>query len=105
MNYYIIWSINLILKELLKLYIQLNSKKRGLSHSYLIPFLDPKDKCPSPTDIDCIIMIEIPYPNEDMIAYEAIKQFMMHGPSGSANPKSLCIMNDKCTKHFSKRFI
>ena len=99
-----IWGINLILEELLQLYIQLNSKKRVLPHSYIILFLDPKDKCPSPTGIDCIIMIEVPYPNEDMIAYEVVKQFMMHGSSGSTNPKSPCIMNDKCTKKFQKDF-
>ena len=29
---------------------------------------------------------------------------MMHGPCGSAKPKSLCMINGKCTKHFLKRF-
>ena len=79
-------------------------QKRGLPHAHILLFLDPKDKCPSPTNIDGIIMAEIPNPDEDPIANEAIKQFMMHGPCGSANPKSPCMMNGKCTKHFPKIF-
>ena len=79
-------------------------QKRGLPHAHILLFLDPKDKCPSPTDIDGIIMVEIPYPDEDPVANEAVKQFMMHGACGSANSKSPCMMNGKCTKHFPKRF-
>ncbi|XP_030970665.1 uncharacterized protein LOC115991053 [Quercus lobata] len=79
-------------------------QKRGLPHAHILLFLDPKDKCPSPTDIDGIIMAEIPDPDDDPVANEAVKQFMMHGPCGSANPKSPCMMNGKCTKHFPKRF-
>ena len=60
-------------------------QKRGLPHAHILLFLDPKDKCPSPTNIDGIIMAEIPNPNEDPIANEAIKQFMMHGPCGLQN--------------------
>jgi hypothetical protein len=80
-------------------------QKRGLPHAYILLFLDPNDKCPSSTDIDNIIIAEIPNQNEDPTAYEAVKQFMMHWPCGSANPRSPCMMNDKCTKHFPKRFI
>ncbi|XP_075650013.1 uncharacterized protein LOC142620542 [Castanea sativa] len=79
-------------------------QKRGLPHVHILLFLDPKDKCPSPTDIDGIIMVEIPDPDEDPIANEAVKQFMMHGPCGSAKPKSPCMINGKCSKHFPKRF-
>ncbi|XP_030964293.1 uncharacterized protein LOC115985491 [Quercus lobata] len=79
-------------------------QKRGLPHAHILLFLDPKDKYPSPTDINGIIMAEILDPDEDPVANEAVKQFMMHGPCGSANPKSPCMMNGKCTKHFPKRF-
>ncbi|KAL4619659.1 hypothetical protein ACB092_06G096000 [Castanea dentata] len=78
--------------------------KRGLSHAHILQFLDPKDKCPSPTDIDGIIMAEIPDLDEDPVANEAVQQFMMHGPCGSTKPKSPCMINGKCSKHFPKRF-
>ncbi|KAL0004915.1 hypothetical protein SO802_012476 [Lithocarpus litseifolius] len=76
-------------------------QKRGLSHAHILLFLDPKDKCPSPTDIDGIIMAKIPDPDEDPVANEAVKQFMMHGPCGSAKPKSPCMINDLLVKYQS----
>ena len=48
-------------------------QKRGLLHAHVLLFLDPKDKCPSPADIDSIITAEIPDPHEDPIAYEDVK--------------------------------
>ena len=48
-------------------------QKRRLPHAHILLFLDPKNKCPSPTDIDGIIMAEIPDPNEDPVANEAVK--------------------------------
>ncbi|XP_030939745.1 uncharacterized protein LOC115964607 [Quercus lobata] len=78
--------------------------KRGLPYAHILLFLDPKDKCPSLVDIDSIITVEIPDSYEDPIAYEDVKQFMMHGPCGYANPRSPCIVNEKCTKHFPKNF-
>ena len=66
--------------------------------------MDPKDKCPSPSYIDNIITAEIPDSHEDPIAYEDVKQLMMHRPCGYANPRSPCMVNDKCTKHFPKEF-
>ena len=79
-------------------------QKRRLLHAHILLFLDPKDKCPSPTDIDGIIMAELLNPNKDPIANEAVKQFMMRGPCGSAKSKSPCMINGKYTKHFPKRF-
>ncbi|KAL4606240.1 hypothetical protein ACB092_09G087600 [Castanea dentata] len=79
-------------------------QKRGLPHAHILLFLDPKDKCPSPADIDNIITAEIPDQHEDPIAFEDVKQFMMHWPCGYANPRSPCMVNDKCTKHFPKKF-
>ena len=78
-------------------------QKRGLPYAHILLFLDPKDKCPSLVDIDSIITAEIPDSYEDPIAYEDVKQFMMHGPCGYA-PRSPCMVNEKCTKHFPKIF-
>ena len=49
-------------------------------------------------------MAEIPDLDDDPVANEAVKQFIMHGPCGSTKLKSPCMVNGKCTKHFPKRF-
>nr|XP_017248417.1 PREDICTED: uncharacterized protein LOC108219459 [Daucus carota subsp. sativus] len=36
--------------------------------------------------------------------YEAVKQFMIHGPCDPEFPKSPCIVNHKCSRHFPKKY-
>ena len=63
-----------------------------------------KYKCKEPAQIDQILSAEIPDKNKDPEAYAAVENFMMHGPCGEANKKSPCMMENKCTKHFPKRY-
>jgi hypothetical protein len=79
-------------------------QKRGLPHAHILLFLDPKDKCPTSEHIDNIIKVEIPDLHRDPIAYETVKLYMMHGPCGVDNLRSPCMKNDKCSKHFPKRY-
>ena len=79
-------------------------QKRGLPHAHILLFLDPKDKCPTPTLIDSIIKAKIPNSCIDPVANEVVKLYMMHEPCGLANMTSPCILNAKCSKHFPKRF-
>jgi hypothetical protein len=79
-------------------------QKRGLPHAHILLFLHPEDKHPTPVEIDRIISAEVPDLNKDLQAYDAVKQFMVHGPCGSLNPKSSCMIGNKCSKHFPKRF-
>ena len=60
-------------------------QKRGFPHAHILLFLDPKDKCPSPIDIDIIIMAEILDPDDDPVANKAVKQFILHRQCGSQN--------------------
>ncbi|KAK1357510.1 hypothetical protein POM88_050766 [Heracleum sosnowskyi] len=50
------------------------------------------DKLMTPKDIDTIISAELPDKETDVVGYEAVSQFMMHGPCGEANPKCPCMV-------------
>ncbi|KAM3685737.1 hypothetical protein ACB098_11G143300 [Castanea mollissima] len=79
-------------------------QKRGLPHAHILLFLHHDDKHPTAAEIDRIISAEIPDLNEDSLVYEAVKQYMVHGPCGSINSKASCMIENKCTKHFPKKF-
>jgi hypothetical protein len=59
---------------------------------------------PSPSNIDKIISAEIPDKQDDLEGYMAVQNFMMHGPCGEANHKSVYMIDGKCSKHFPKMF-
>ncbi|KAH9703708.1 helitron like n domain-containing protein [Citrus sinensis] len=61
-------------------------------------------KNPSADYIDKIISAKIPDLNVDSDGYNAVNKFMIHGPCGKHNSHSPCMMQDKCTKHFPKKF-
>ncbi|KAK3029644.1 hypothetical protein RJ639_037961 [Escallonia herrerae] len=47
---------------------------------------------------------EIPYEKEDPAGYNAVKQFMMHGPCGDSRPHNSCVRDRECNEHYPKRF-
>ena len=75
-------------------------QKRGLPHAHILLFLYHDDKHPTTVEIDRIISVEIPDLNKEPLAYEAIEQYMVHGPCGSINSRAGCMIENKCTKHF-----
>ncbi|CAI0546116.1 unnamed protein product, partial [Linum tenue] len=79
-------------------------QKRGLPHAHLLVFLAPEDKLYSPSEIDSIISAEIPDHKTDPECYEAVSNFMFHGPCGIQGPKAPCTTNGVCSKHFPKEF-
>ncbi|XP_074341985.1 uncharacterized protein LOC141679383 [Apium graveolens] len=54
--------------------------------------------------VDQLVSAEIPDKNFDPIAYEAVKNYMMHGPCGKDLYTSPCMVKGKCMRHFPKRF-
>ncbi|XP_019200247.1 PREDICTED: uncharacterized protein LOC109193874 [Ipomoea nil] len=48
---------------------------------------------------------EIPDEKKDAEYYQAVEEFMMHGPCGKARTNSPCMVNGRCSKHFPKRFV
>ncbi|XP_062080881.1 uncharacterized protein LOC133785677 [Humulus lupulus] len=79
-------------------------QKRGLPHANILLFLHSTLKNPSADHIDNIISAEIPDLNVDPDGYNAVNKFMIHGPCGKLNSNSPCMMQDRCTKHFPKKF-
>ena len=79
-------------------------QNRGLPHAHILLFLHHDDKHPTTVEIDRIISAEILDLNEETLVYEAVKQYMVHGPCGSINSGAGCMIENKCTKHFPKKF-
>ncbi|XP_049381178.1 uncharacterized protein LOC125845678 [Solanum stenotomum] len=79
-------------------------QKRGLPHAHILLFLHETQKNPTTNYIDRVISAEIPDYREDTDGYNAVKNFMMHGPCGEQNPSCPCMKQGKCTKHFPKKY-
>ncbi|KAI5656992.1 hypothetical protein M9H77_25785 [Catharanthus roseus] len=79
-------------------------QKRGLPHAHILLFLHPNDKYTTESDIDRVISIELPDENTDPVAFNSVVQFMIHGPCGCANKKSLCMTDCRCSKKYQKDF-
>ncbi|XP_074298852.1 uncharacterized protein LOC141629809 [Silene latifolia] len=77
--------------------------KRGLPHAHILLFLHREDKFPEAADIDKIISAEIPNPVENPVLHAVVCTHMIHGPGGTAKPRSPCMVGSTCSKHFPKR--
>ncbi|KAL6517513.1 hypothetical protein OROMI_033214 [Orobanche minor] len=80
-------------------------QKRGLPHAHILLFLHRDNKIPSPNDVDRIISAEISSNTDNQKLYEAVKSFMIHGPCGTYNKDSPCMLDGKCTKIFHKKLL
>jgi len=78
-------------------------QKRGLPHVHLILWLK-KDKPIDAAQIDAFISAQLPNPSVDPLGFEAVSKFMIHGPCGSLNTSSPCMVDGKCDKFYPKNF-
>ncbi|GJV82639.1 uncharacterized protein Tco_1522537, partial [Tanacetum coccineum] len=62
------------------------------------------DKLRLPTDIDRCISAEIPNKEVDPELHQLEKEFMMHGPYGPEHRSCPCMVENKCSKSFPKKF-
>ncbi|XP_074266147.1 uncharacterized protein LOC141588614 [Silene latifolia] len=79
-------------------------QKRGLPHAHICLFLRPESKQTDPSEIDKIISAELPDKEQDPTGYEAVVQFMLHGPCGEARTSSPCMVDGKCSKYYPRDF-
>ncbi|XP_074267147.1 uncharacterized protein LOC141590454 [Silene latifolia] len=78
-------------------------QKRGLPHAHILLFLHREDKFPEAADIDKIISAEILNPVENPVLHAVVCTHMIHGPCGTAKPRSPCMVGSTCSKHFPKK--
>lgn len=78
-------------------------QKRGLPHVHMLIWLDADSKRNLTNEVDKFVTAEIPDPITDPVGYDAVRSLMIHGPCGLQNPRSPCMNNFKCTKHFPKK--
>lgn len=78
-------------------------QKRGLPHVHMLIWLDSSSKKNLIANVDKFVSAELPDPQVDPVGYETVSNFMVHGPCGRENPKSPCMKEHKCTRHFPKK--
>ncbi|XP_026434052.1 uncharacterized protein LOC113331572 [Papaver somniferum] len=79
-------------------------QNRGLPHAHILLFLDKKDKPETPSDINRIVTSEIPDKENDPDGYNAVDNYMLHGPCRLLKDGSPCMKNGVCSKQYPKDF-
>lgn len=80
-------------------------QKRGLPHMHLLIFLEEEHKLRSVAAVDSCIRAYWPDPEAEPQLFKIVKEVMVHGPCGGANPRAPC--NDekgRCMKGFPRAF-
>ncbi|XP_019163439.1 PREDICTED: uncharacterized protein LOC109159782 [Ipomoea nil] len=66
-------------------------QKRGLPHAHILLFLEKSKEVRQVLTLDNIICAEIPDEKKDAEYYQAVEEFMMHGPCGKVRTNSPCM--------------
>ncbi|XP_022019122.1 uncharacterized protein LOC110919150 [Helianthus annuus] len=79
-------------------------QKRGLPHAHICLFMKVDHKLPTVDHIDPFVSAEIPDKSEDPQLHYLVSEYMIHGPCGAANLSCPCMVDNKCSKRFPKKF-
>ena len=77
-------------------------QKRGLPHAHVLLWLEERIHL---QEIDSIISAEIASKDDDPELHRIILSHMVHGPCGPQNPRSPCMQNGLCSKHYPREFL
>ncbi|XP_043937508.1 uncharacterized protein LOC122810098 [Protopterus annectens] len=77
-------------------------QKRGLPHAHIIIWLYNKI---TSNEIDDVICSEIPDADVDKDLHEVVMKNMIHGPCGTLNPNSPCMIDGKCSKRCPRALV
>ena len=79
-------------------------QKRGLPHAHILLIVSDQDKPRSANDFDQVVCAEIPDKDQNPRLWGIVTRNMLHGPCGTANPRSGCMKNGKCRFGYPKEF-
>nr|GEW42472.1 replication protein A 70 kDa DNA-binding subunit C-like [Tanacetum cinerariifolium] len=79
--------------------------KRGLPYTHILLWLEEHCKCKTPSEIDDIILTDLPSPTHDPDGYKVVTEYMLHGPCGKDARYAACTSDGKCSKHFPEAFL
>jgi len=51
-----------------------------------------------------MISAQLPNPQLQPLLYAKVTKYMLYSPCGADNPQAKCMINGKCSKHFSKKY-
>ena len=82
-------------------------QKRGLPHMHCLIFLQDQYKLTTAEAVDSCIRAYWPDPILEPRLFEVVKQCMVHGPCGTANPTAVCMdtVTKTCKRRFPKEFV
>jgi hypothetical protein len=79
-------------------------QKCGLPHMHLLLSLSPRFWLTTAQQVDTVIRVTWPDPQQEPRLFNIIKHCMVHGPCGCWKPDTSCMKNGKCSKGFPKPF-
>lgn len=85
--------------------MSLNFRSGDFPHSHILLTLSSANKVTPFEEVHGIISAKIPDKETDHLAYEPILWTKIHGPCGSINPNSPCMIKERCSKHCPKWFL